>query len=305
MIAQKLIFYTLFIVLISSCTNSGDKPLSINTSNKTETVSEVKHRELSQDFKDYWYAGKAEITSYKLVQERYGELREGTAVTVYVTEDFLPNDQVKANNTSEENIPVLKLNSTKKFITGIYPYSIMSSTFSPTTTQNHAIKVSNSVQEWCGQAYMQLNNRDEYEIVLHTYFEGLADQNSTLPKTWLENELWNLIRINPKELPDGELSLIPSFEYIRLHHNEIKSYKATASKTKEGSLIAYTISYNEIPRQLTIYYNTTFPFEIERWEETGKSNTLKTTAVKIKRIQTAYWSQNSNKHLVLRDSLGL
>ena len=51
----------------------------------------------NQQFKDYWYAGKAEITSYKLEQSRYGELRDGKAVLVYVTEPFLPKAQVKAD----------------------------------------------------------------------------------------------------------------------------------------------------------------------------------------------------------------
>ena len=31
------------------------------------------------------------ISSYKLEQARYGEIRNGKAVLVYVTEDFLPN----------------------------------------------------------------------------------------------------------------------------------------------------------------------------------------------------------------------
>ncbi|MGB2691994.1 MAG: septum formation inhibitor Maf, partial [Thermodesulfobacteriota bacterium] len=42
----------------------------------------------SEEFKAYWYDGKAEITSYKLEQARYGELHEGYAVMVFVTEDF-------------------------------------------------------------------------------------------------------------------------------------------------------------------------------------------------------------------------
>ena len=47
-----------------------------------------KEKQLSQEFKGYWYAGKAEVSSYKLEQARYGEIREGNAVLVYVTEDF-------------------------------------------------------------------------------------------------------------------------------------------------------------------------------------------------------------------------
>ncbi|GAL73363.1 hypothetical protein [Jejuia pallidilutea] len=119
---------------------------------------------LSQQFKDYWYAGTAEISSYELNQARYGENREGTAVLIYVTEDFLPEIQVKANNQNTTNIPILKLNATKNFNTGIYPYSIMQSTFYPVANNQHALKVSSSMQEWCGQMYAQLNNKEKFNI---------------------------------------------------------------------------------------------------------------------------------------------
>ena len=55
-------------------------------------------RTLTKAFKKYWFAGDAEISSFTLTQSRYGELRSGDAVLIYVTEDFLPNIQVKANN---------------------------------------------------------------------------------------------------------------------------------------------------------------------------------------------------------------
>jgi len=57
------------------------------------TLDATKNRNISQEFKDYWYAGKAEISSYKLEQARYGELRDGTAALIFVTEDFLPEVQ--------------------------------------------------------------------------------------------------------------------------------------------------------------------------------------------------------------------
>ena len=62
----------LFFLVLSAC--SG------------EVKSEVLSLDLSQDFKDYWYDGSAEISSYQLYQERYGEMREGTAVMIFVTE---------------------------------------------------------------------------------------------------------------------------------------------------------------------------------------------------------------------------
>ncbi|NND62069.1 MAG: septum formation inhibitor Maf [Flavobacteriaceae bacterium] len=275
-----------------------------NLNNETVKVTKSESRTLSQGFQDYWYAGQAEITSYKLTQERYGELRDGTSVTIFVTEDFLPKEQVKANRSAEKNIPVLKLNHTKKYLTGIYPYSVMTSTFSPVNNKDHALKSTFSMQEWCGQVYLQLNNRKDYEILSHSYFEGEADQNMSLPKTWLENEFWNLIRINPEELPTGEFTALPSFEYFRMSHTPLKEADATASLFKGDSLSTYTLTYPDLNRELKIYFESKPPYEIERWEELHP-NGMKTSAEKIERIKSAYWNQNSNQYLYLRDSLGL
>ncbi|PIQ17718.1 MAG: septum formation inhibitor Maf, partial [Flavobacteriaceae bacterium CG18_big_fil_WC_8_21_14_2_50_34_36] len=96
------------IFFVQSCTKSEEK----NTISNTE-------REISEDFKSYWFSGTAEITSYTLEQERYGEMRDGSAVLIYVTEDFHGDTQVKANKKNDLTIPVLKLNSTKNFLTGI------------------------------------------------------------------------------------------------------------------------------------------------------------------------------------------
>lgn len=298
----------LFIVFVGCNSSEEKKGFETISPLKKETKIEAP-RNVSQEFKDYWYAGNAEITSYSLMQERYGEIREGTAVNIFVSEDFLPTEQVKANNASEENISVLKLNKMKNFNTGIYPYSIMSSTFSPISNTGHPLKVSTGVQEWCGQVYMQLNNRENFEIESHSYFEGEADQKLSLEKTWLEDELWNLIRLNPEELPTGDVMIIPSFEYVRLRHKEIKQHNAFASLKQGDSITIYTLNYADIQRQLMIFFHSTFPYEIEKWEEVNAADQndtlrLKTTAVKLKRIKTAYWNDNSNESAHLRDSLG-
>lgn len=302
----------LFLVLIFGCNDTKIGYLAANLPANiiTPTINKVE-RSHNQEFKEYWYAGDAEITSYNLKQARYGELRDGNAVIIFVTEDFLPEKQVKADNYSQENIPVLKCNVTKKFNTGVYPYSVMTSSFSPVLTEGHTLKVSNSVQEWCGHVYAQLNNRKKFEIVSHSYFGSEADRTLSLPKTWLEDELWSFIRINPEELPTGNVELIPSFEFLRLRHKEVKAYPAIISLKQGDSLSIYRIEYPELERDLTFYFNSSFPFEIEKWEETFVSGfgpealALTTTATKIKRIKTAYWSQHSNKDLVLRDTLGL
>ncbi len=119
------------------------------------------------------------------------------------------------------------------------------------------------------------------------------------------------MRINPEELPTGTLELIPSFEFLRLRHKEMKAYQAFLRLKQGDALSIYTIEYLDLSRSLTIYFSSTFPYEIEKWEETSlsgfgtDSKALTTTATKIKRIKTPYWSQNGIKDLIMRDSLGL
>lgn len=304
MLVRPLLLLTLF-CLVQSCTSKDKSPvIAIAESNIEESVPAKK---MTKEFSDYWYVGEAEITSYKLEQERYGELREGTAVLVYVTEDFLPNEQVKADNYSKDNTSVLKLNATKNFNTGIYPYSIMQSTFFPVSNNTHALKISCSVQDWCGQVYAQLNNRDDFEIRSHSYFENEADQNYTLEKTWTENEFWNKLRIDPKSLPTGEISVIPSLEFTRLKHKPIKAYNAIGNFENN----TYILTYPELNRTLRINFEENFPYQILGWEETNlmgygsNPSTLTTKATKLNTLKTSYWRQNSNSDSVLRETLKL
>ncbi|WP_047545629.1 hypothetical protein [Psychroserpens sp. Hel_I_66] len=305
-----ILLFSFFGILASCKDDTTSKEQALQSESISEAQKEIPKKQAfspSQEFKDYWYAGEAEITSYKLEQARYGELRDGTAVLVFVTEDFLPQKQVKADSYSENNIPVLKLNATKNFNTGIYPYSIMQSTFYPVSNNQHALKVSCSVQEWCGHVYAQLNNRDQFEINSHSYFEGEADQDFKLDKAILENELWTQLRLDPKSLPVGDFKAIPSLEFLRLKHLETKAYNAKAIN-KNGQ---YIINYHKIDRRLTINYNPEFPFEITSWEETYKygygenSKKLTTKATKLETLKSAYWSKNSNADESLRETLKL
>ncbi|WP_303315681.1 septum formation inhibitor Maf [Flavivirga abyssicola] len=310
-IKVEIAFYLIVAILsiLTSCKkDKSSKDLALNTTTNiplNNNSEEIK--QLSQEFKNYWYAGEAEISSYKLEQARYGEIRNGQAVLIYVTEDFLPKVQVKADRQSGKNVPVLKLNATKKFNTGIYPYSIMQSTFYPVSNDKHAIKISSSMQEWCGHVYSQLNNKKQFEIMSHSYFEGEADKSFNLDKAILENELWTQLRIDPKSLPTGDLEIIPSFEYSRLRHVPIKAYKATAVLANG----TYSLNYPSLNRTLIINFNPNFPYSILGWEETFKSGfgsnakELTTKATKLKTIKSAYWGKNHNKDEILRDTLQL
>lgn len=283
-------------ILLFSCKNAPEEKNEIN---------------LSNEFKEYWFSGEAEITSYALQQARYGEMREGEAVLIYVTEDFLPEAQVKASTGNEDNISVLKLNATKNFVTGIYPYSIMQSTFYPLNGEEHALKVSASIQEWCGQVYMQLNKRENLQIKIHSYFQGEADQDLELEKFPLENEVWNKLRTEHRKLPTGEFKMIPSFEYLRLMHKAVKAYVVTGEYYTNEEFHVYKLSYPQLKRELKIYYTKEFPHTIEKWEESYPSGAaenakiLTTKAVKKERLKTDYWNKNSNKNIPLRERLEL
>ncbi|MEP2937326.1 MAG: septum formation inhibitor Maf [Gilvibacter sp.] len=292
-------------ILLFSCQNTApeDKPLA------SKPIITYKS-ELPKTTKDYWYNGTAEVSSYALSQARYGEQREGTAVLVYVTEPFSKESNTKADQNSDANVSVLKLNATKKFNTGIYPYSMMTSSFYPIDVGDHSLKISSSSQEWCGHTYMELTNRAAFDIAIDSYFEGESNQ-LTLDKSFLEDDVWSIIRLRPDQLPMGEFEMIPSFFYLRLKHKKTKAYKATASFESKDASIEYSIAYPELERTLSIEFSSDFPYQILGWTESYSSGfgsnakTMTTTAQKIKTLNTPYWQQNSNQYLALRDSLGL
>jgi len=262
---------------------------------------------LSADFKEYWYAGVAELNSYSLLQTRYGEVRNGEAVLIFVTEPFNMDKQVKADRPGNTSESVLKLNRVRKFLTGVYPYSIMSSIFYPVADNQHALKVTASVQEWCGHVYTQLNTREAFEIVSHSYFESEGDQTLRLPKTTLEDEIWTKMRLDPESLPLGKLQVIPSLEYLRLKHRPIQAYEASASLSENGQIRTYTLTYPQLNRSLEIYFEGAFPYRIEGWKETeGAGNKIITSqGSRKKSLLTPYWQKNGVTDEILRDSLGL
>ncbi|MDC6364469.1 MULTISPECIES: septum formation inhibitor Maf [Flavobacteriaceae] len=307
-----LVFTFVFTGCKEKSSTMGSKELAMNTSETPKPIEKKKKaKPLSEEFKAYWYAGNAEITSYKLEQARYGQIRDGHSVLIYVTEPFLPEKQVKADRNGRNNVSVLKLNTTKKYLTGIYPYSVMSSVFYPVHDNQHAIKTSFSMQEWCGHVYSQINNRDQFELTSHSYFESEADREFKMEKNLLEDEIWAKIRINPQDLPIGNLKIIPSLEYTRLRHKPIKAYDAITSLNSKNGLNSYTITYPELERALTINFSADFPHTIESWTEDFKSGfgpnakIMTTKATRLKSLKTPYWGQNGNEDLILRDSLGL
>lgn len=275
----------------------------------------------SDQFKQQWYAGKAELNSYSLQQARYGEIRTGEAVLIFVTEDFSTSKLVKLDEPDKKNdkVRVLKMNMTKKFVTGIYPYSMMLSVFTPVSKNGEAktLKADCSSQEWCGHTFSQLKlSGNNYDWQLHSYFENEGEQNKKLDAVLMEDELWNRIRINPSTLPQGKVSLLPGLLWQRLSHTPLNKEEAVLNLSKadtffikDSSVELYTIHYSASQRTLQIYFQANFPHEILGWQESypdGFGNNKKmlvTKALRKKNVWLDYWKHNAIADSTYRDTL--
>ena len=271
-------------------------------------------------FKEYWHQGKAELTSYVLEQARYGEIHQGEAVLIFVTEDFSKSKLVKLDKPSQspkDAVNVLKLNLTKKFNTGIYPYSIMQSTFTPVDYKKYpnSLKVTTSSQEWCGHTFMQANLKGKtYKVQQNSYFESEGDATFTVAAALLEDEIWTRIRINPNSLPTGMINILPGTIFSRLRHASFKPVAAKANMSEhpqQDGIMQYHIDYPDNQRSLTIDFVQTFPHEIIGWEETfisgfgANTKSLTTRATKKQSILLDYWNKHDVADLHWRKKLGL
>lgn len=264
-------------------------------------------------FQSYWYQGRAELSRYALRQARYGDQHDGEAVLVFVTEDFLPKLQVKQEHgDSPSAISVLKLNAYRRFYTGIYPYTLMTSSFTPALApRGPTLKLSSTIQEWCGSVYTQINRRaDGLHAVSHSYFQDDADQKTTLPIAGLEDGLWAQIRIDPSAISVGAQELIPALDYIRMRHKALRAYPAEVTRKSqvETDLVdhpvdAVQVKYPALGRDLIIYHEPKFPYVIQAWEE--NVGPQRTTAVRSRAIIDDYWHHNAASDAWYRDALGL
>jgi hypothetical protein len=274
-----------------------------------------------QQFQEYWYSSKAELSRYSLEQARYGEVHKGDAVFIFVTETMNPNKQVKADRPGPGDIPVLKLNAVRKFFTGIYPYSVMTSSFTPVEANKYPLplKVTATTQEWCGHVYLQMNlNGDQYKVQSYSYFEKEGDQQFQLEKAIPEDAIWSRIRIAPTTLPQGEFLLIPAAMYVRFAHRPMEALKAMGKleavheKSPKGlSMVRYTINIEEKQRMIQICFEREFPYRIQKWTDTHRGlhrqapKTITTRAERTHTLNIDYWKHHNNRDRGLLKRLGL
>ncbi|HFA50927.1 MAG TPA: hypothetical protein ENJ95_18105 [Bacteroidetes bacterium] len=262
------------------------------------------------NFADYWFAGEGEINSYDLQQSRYGEMREGEAIMVFVTEDFSKEKQVKLDKPKKagsDKVPVLKLNYLRRFVTGIYDYSMMQSVFTPIDQAQfpRSLKATTTSQDWCGHFFLQMNLEGEkYNARSFSYFESEGDQDVKLKADFLEDELWTRIRLDPESIKEGTYEVIPSAFYSRLTHDPPKAKQARIRFEKQETSTSLVLEYLHLDRTLTIGFDPVFPHKILSWTEMQDGKLMSKGTLKGS-VKSAYWKQHGNRDEYLREKLGL
>lgn len=325
---RHLTMLTLILLVLSGCSRSGapaedigtQEPHAVEPADQVVLMNSDELAATSKSFSDYWNRGLAEVNRYELEQVRYGEVHKGEFVGIFVTEPFLEGKQVKYEFGPRDSVvQVLKLNTHRRFYTGVYPYNVHTSTFVPTRPDGQALKVAFSATEWCGLVYAQLNRQDDtFDVTAHSYFQNEGDQRFELETVPLENELWVALRRNPDTLPVGEVRLVPDLTYLRLLHEEIKVYDATATRIEprqtefsDQPLAVYRLSYPELDRTLELFFEPEFPHRIFGFKEVHEplmrrsADRLETVGRLTKSVMLDYWAKNAAKDSAYRSELGL
>ena len=279
------------------------------------------------EFYEYWGDGRAELSSYKIIQPRYGELRDGFGVMVFVTEDLNRQTLIKVESPTPEadRRYTLKLNNVLKFNTGIYDYSVMTSVFSFVRAGEGGFgrdrfdfaKVSLTMQDWCGHVFDEVRaTPDQLHGRLASYFEveGNRDYRLPRPSSFVsEDEL--LIRI--REL-DGELmavgetqqlQLLPSLWQLRMAHQEHALVPALLKKGNveqhqvggsDRPAVPWTWTVEEGERSVTVWVASGHPRQILAWHSSdGGRGELLTS------VREPYWRLHGNSDEAMRERLQL
>jgi hypothetical protein len=279
------------------------------------------------EFGAHWFDGKAELNGYRLTQPRYGQPRPAEAVMIWVTEPFSRSKHVKLDRpdgAGADRAEVLKLNHTRRFLTGVYPYTLMTSVFSPVEGDPAAWKVTFSAQEWCGHVFHQLNRRGAaLSSDWRSYFEAEGDGAATLkpgPGALLEDELWFRVRELLAPFAPGTYQVYPSLQTVRLGHRALEPWKLVAKKGPGGKVVVPAGEFAVVRWELeltagsevlrrTVLVEQAYPRRIVAWEGDVFSfrglEPARERAELTGSVRAPYWEQNRLGDEALRQRLGL
>lgn len=271
-------------------------------------------RGASSEFWDQWGDGRAELSGYHVTLDRYGEPRDAQLSLIYVTEPHDRRTWIKDDEAEEPNrVEVLKLIRSMQFLTGIYPYFVMATTFSPVAAwaeeRFHPVRINLDVQEWCGSvAHRVLPGAGRVRSLRLSYFEdeGEVGRELQVPEGTLYEDA---LLIQLREL-DGEFQggadwngfLVRGLWSLRAGHRPIEPVPARilrADATRDG------VAVTRFRLEAGDYWRT---YDVEKAEPRrvlGWETSTGETAEILRTERLPYWTLNRRGDERYRQSLGL
>lgn len=224
-------------------------------------------------------------------------------VLIYVTEEMNKKTLIKDDTgmvpASDKEV-VLKLNNSLRFQTGIYPYSVLTSVFSPVGSSGRErfapVKISFSAQEWCGHVYTTLKPEvDRFMEETRSYFSTEGDRTmhvKTEPFTLYEDAL--LIQLRELDGPfegggDWSGHVVPCAWRTRRAHRPPAPVPATITRTdadRDGTPVTrFVLSMGDYTRTFDV--ERADPHRVLGWRTSeGEVATL------LGSTRLAYWQLN-------------
>jgi hypothetical protein len=136
--------------------------------------------------------------------------------------------------------------------------------------------------------------------VHYSYFESEGDETQILSlknNTMFSDHLFIAVRELINDLPEGEIDLYPSLEFIRLFHKPMESYTSTIKKSAD----IFQNNGNEVPVHVFSISNKLFnwKFIIEKeypkkilYYEFSFNDVIITKSKLVKSVRLPYWQLN-------------
>ena len=310
-------FFFAAIVGVSFCllACSGDRPTAVVENPAPSAVAEAG---AGLDlFWRHWSDGKAELNGYELIQPRYGQDRPGRAVLVYVTEPFSRSRKVKVDRYDPQNpdhTMALKLNHVRKFQTGVYDYSVMTSVFVEPARDFAPLEITFSMQEWCGHVFEEAHFDGAATINVNSYFEGESSRTKveTGEDFLAEDALFVTVRGLAAEglsRRDEEVAMLPSANLRRLRHKPARLLKSSLTWSKEPSVVevpagqfeVHEVSWGRVGgSRCTAQVEVPYPHKIVGWRCSDGEVARLTGTTRL-----AYWGTSREGDEKLLKEIGL
>ncbi len=271
-------------------------------------------RNASSEFWEHWGDGQAELSGYRVTLSRYGEPRDATLSLIYVTEPHDRRTWIKDNAVAEPHrVEVLKLIRSMQFMTGIYPYFVMGTTFAPVDAwMDHRfqpVRINLDVQEWCGSvSHRVLPGAGEVRSLRLSYFEDEGETRSELEVgegTLYEDALLIQLRELDGPFNGGEAwegPLVRELWSLRSGHREVHAVPATITRSdaRRGDVAVTRFRLDTGDYWRTYDIEKSAPRRVLGWEtSTGEIAEILQTE------RLPYWTLNGSGDERYRRSLGL